>query len=149
MVQFTRELLCAVVREVQPLLEQHYQELTRNKERVKLDPLWEDYAALERMGRFVVFAAREHGFLIGYNAFFLNKHMHYAALHVAQNDVFWLSHDFRKGTTALRFLRYSEHELKAMGADKVVYHCKPENNFAPILNRMGYATEETMAGKLI
>jgi L-amino acid N-acyltransferase YncA len=149
MIVFARELICQVIDEVQPLLEAHYQELTRNKEVVKLEPRWSEYAALERMGCFVVLTARDEGALIGYNAFFVNPHMHYAALRVAQNDVFYLREDHRRGTTALRFLRWSEQECRAMGAHKLVYHCKLSNKFAPILHRLGYADEEVMCGKII
>jgi hypothetical protein len=147
--QFARELLCEVVEEVQPLLEAHYRELTLNQDVVKLDPQWERYALLESMGGFIVFTAREDGKLCGYNAFFVAHHMHYAALKVAQNDVFYICDDKRAGTTPLRFLRYCEAQLKADGAHKVVYHCKPSNQFANILIRMGFTGEEAMVGKLL
>jgi GNAT superfamily N-acetyltransferase len=149
MVTFAHELLCEVVQEVQPLLQMHYQELTLHKDVVKLDPQWKEYALLEQLGRFLVFTAREDGDLCGYNAFFLTRHLHYAGLTVAQNDVFFLAPDHRRGTTALRFLRYCEEQLRALGADKLVYHAKLSNNFAPILHRLGYADEEVMAGKLL
>lgn len=147
--QFARELLCEVVQEVKPLLDLHYEELTLNRDVVKLDPQWEQYAALEQAGAFVVFAARDDGKLVGYSAYFTFHHMHYAALRVAQSDVFFLAEAHRKGSAPLRFLRFCEAALKADGAQKIVYHCKPQNNFAPILNRLGYATEEVMVGKLL
>jgi hypothetical protein len=147
---FARELLCECMQEAQPLLERHYGELTRRKDIVVLDPMWNEYALLERLGRFMVFTARgEAGNLIGYNAFFVNKHLHYASLTVAQNDVFWIEPDHRRGTLALRFLRYCEDYLNKEGVDKVVYHCKASNNFGPILHRLGYADEETMCGKFL
>jgi hypothetical protein len=147
--QFARELLCEVVEEVQPLLEKHYAELTLNQDVVKLDPQWERYALLESLGSLVIFTARDGGMLAGYNAFFISHHMHYAALKVAQNDVFYVSEDHRKGSAPLRFLRYCEAQLKADGAHKIVYHCKPSNQFANILIRMGFAGEEAMVGKLL
>jgi hypothetical protein len=149
MISFAKELLCEVVQEAQPLLERHYEELTKHKEVVKLDPQWDQYASLERLERFVVFTARDEGNLVGYNAFFVQPHMHYAGLLVAQNDVFWLCEEVRRGTTALRFLRYSEDALKKMDVRKIVYHCKSSNNFAPILYRLGFADEEAMVGKII
>lgn len=149
MISFARELLCEVVQEVQPLLLAHYAELTLHKDVVKLDPQWDYYALLEKMDRFVVITARDDGKLIGYNAFFVQQHMHYAGLKVAQNDVFWLVEEYRRGTTALRFLRYTEEALKRMDVRKVVYHCKTSNNFAPILRRLGHAEEEVMVGKIL
>lgn len=146
---FQRETLYEVIEEVQPLLDAHYTELTRHKEIVKLAPKWDAYASLEQAGMFVIFTAREFSQLAGYNAFFIQGHMHYAELMVAQNDVFWLEPEYRKGTAALRFLRYCERALNEMGAKKIVYHCKASNNMAPILHRMGYQDEEVMTAKLL
>jgi GNAT superfamily N-acetyltransferase len=149
MIAFAQELLCEVVQEVQPLLELHYQELTLNKDLVKLDPRWQDYRLLEQLGRFVIFTARDDGNLVGYSAYFLNKHLHYSGLTVAQNDVLFVHPDSRRGTTALRFLTYAEEQLKALGADKLVYHIKFSLDWRPILHRRGYADEEVMVGKLL
>ena len=146
---FQRETLFDVIEEAQPLLDLHYQELTRNKEIVKLNPQWDKYAVLESIGAFVVFTCRDAGALVGYSAFFLNTHFHYADLMVAQNDLFYLSESTRKGMAALRFIRFCEAQLKDMGAHKIIYHAKHSNNFAPILNRLGYSSEETMCGKII
>lgn len=149
MIAFARELLCEVVQEVQPLLEMHYQELCANKSFVKLDPRWDVYRAMEAVGCFVVLTAREDGKLVGYNAFFLAPNMHYAGFLVAQCDVFFIDEPYRRGTAALRFLRYSESVLKELGAQKLCYHCKLTNNLAPILRRLGYADEEVMCAKVL
>jgi len=146
---FQRETLFDVIEEVQPLLELHYLELCVNKDAVKLSPRWDVYTELERLGCFVVLTAREGEALAGYSAYFLSPHMHYSGFSVAQNDVFYLAEEYRRGTTALRFLRYSETALKDLGAQKLVYHCKPQNNFAPILHRLGFKDEEVMTAKLL
>lgn len=149
MITFQQEMLCEVVQEVQPLLDLHYRELCLHRDVIALDPQWREYALLEQMGRFVVFTAREDGRLIGYNAFFLNKHMHYGGFTVAQNDVLFLHPDYRRGTTALKFLDDTEPRCKALGAQKITYHIKFALDWRPILHRRGYVDEEVMCGKLI
>lgn len=149
MITFARELLCEVVQEVQPLLELHYLELCKNKDIVRLKPRWDMYTALEAAGCFVVLTARDDGKLVGYNAFFIAPNMHYADFMVAQCDVFYLDESYRRGATALRFLRFTESALKAAGAQKLCYHCKLTNNLAPILHRMQYGDEEVMCAKLL
>ncbi len=146
---FARETLFDVIEEVQPLLEAHYAELTRHKDVVKLDPRWGVYSALEKAGAFVVLTARDSGKLVGYSAYFLNAHLHYAGLVVAQSDVFFIVPEHRKGSTPVRFLRYCEQWLKEAGAMKIVYHCKTSNNFAPILHHLGFQDEEVMTAKLL
>lgn len=146
---FQRETLFNLINEVEPLLDLHYRELTLHKDVVKLAPQWEQYAALERLGNFVVFTCRDSGKLVGYNAFFLNRHMHYGGFTVAQNDVLFLHPDHRLGTTALRFLGYCEQQLKDLGAQKLTYHIKFSLDWRPILHRRGYADEEVMTAKLL
>lgn len=147
--QFAQELLCEVMQEVQPLLHDHWQELTLNKEVAVLDPMWKEYALLEQLGRFVVFTAREDGKLCGYNAFFVVKHLHYAGLTHASNDVLFVAREHRRGTTALRFLDYCEEQLRAMGVQKLTYHVKLSLDWRPILRRRGYADEEVMCAKIL
>jgi GNAT superfamily N-acetyltransferase len=137
-----------VVQEVQPLLQLHYNELTLHKDVIKLDPMWPEYALLEQLERFMVLTAREEGQLVGYNAFFLNRHMHYGGFTVAQNDVLFLHPEFRRGTTGLRFIDWTEEALWKLGADKITYHIKFSLDWRPILHRRGYQDEEVMCGKL-
>lgn len=146
---FQRETIFDVIEEVQPLLDLHYNELCLNKELAELSPRWDVYAEMERLGCFIVLTAREDGKLVGYSAFFLQPHMHYSGFVVAQNDLFYITEEHRRGTTALRFLRYSETVLKDLGAQKLVYHCKYSNNLAPILHRLAYKDEEVMTAKLL
>ena len=149
MLTFQRETLFDIIEEVDALLALHYQELTLNKDRVRLDPQWDVYRTLEQLGRFVVFTARDGNLLVGYNAFFVQKHMHYAGFTVAQNDVLFLHPDYRLGMTGIRLLKTSEAGLKVAGAEKITYHVKFLKDFRPILHRLGYSDEEVMCGKII
>lgn len=144
------EPLASVRAELEPLLVKHYDELTLHKDVVKLDVRWDDYFTLERLGHFLVITARnDAGELIGYNAFFVNRHMHYSGLTLAVNDVFYVRDDSRHGPAALRLIRYAERVLKDMGVQKIAYHFKLGNNLARILTRLGYSQEEGVAGKII
>jgi len=135
--------------ELAPLLEAHYQELTLNKDVVKLDPDWDTYFALQKRFALAVYTARDAQRLVGYNAFFVSRHLHYRDLIVAVNDVFYLHPDYRRGAIPLRFLRYAERQLKERGAHKLAYHFKASNNFGPLLQRLGYEPEEGVAAKLL
>lgn len=149
MIEYSKECLCDVVNEVEPLLQLHYEELTLSKDRVKLDPDWERYANMEHAGSFHVFTARDDGRLIGYSAFFLAKHIHYRSLVVANNDVLYLHPDYRCGMTGIRLIRSSETGMKALGAAKITWHAKYSNDLKQILIRMGYADEEAILGKML
>ena len=149
MITFHKEFLCEVVNEVDALLKLHYEELTRNKDRVKLDPIWTDYAALEQAGRFHVFTAREDGLLVGYAAFFVQQHLHYRDLRVAMNDVLFLNPEHRLGMTGIRLLKFCETELKKLGVQKLVWHAKLDTSLIPILHRLNYQTEEISLARFL
>lgn len=140
-------MLCEVVPEASELLELHYQELTLNKDKIKLKPIWPRYMALEEAGMFAVFTARDDKKLVGYSAFFLNQHMHYEDTMVASNDVLFLHPDYRLGMTGIKLLKYSEKELQARGVNKVTWHAKLDTNLIPLLIRLGYKNEELVLGK--
>jgi hypothetical protein len=149
MVTFQREMLFEVAGEVDDLLQCHYQELTLNKDRVKLKPMWAEYRILEELGRFVVFTARDGDNLVGYSAFFVQQHLHYADLKTAINDVLYLHPDYRQGRTGIRLLQHCEAALKADGVDKLCWHAKLDTALIPILHRLDYKTEEISLGKML
>lgn len=149
MIQYAKERLCDAIAEMQPMLELHYDELTLHKEVVKLDPDWQRYADLEHAGKFHLFTARQDGALIGYSAFFLQPHLHYRSLMLAMNDVLFLHPQHRNGMTGIRLIKTSEHGMKVLGANKIVWHAKYSNDLATILARLGYELEEVMVGKIL
>jgi GNAT superfamily N-acetyltransferase len=148
MIQYQQEPLCTVVPDVDSLLSMHYEELTLNKDKIKLQPVWSRYAALEQAGAFVCFTARDDEKLIGYSAFFVNAHLHYEQTIVASNDVLFLHPDYRQGMTGIKLIKFSESQLKSMNVNKITWHAKHNTALIPILERLGYKNEEVVMGKI-
>lgn len=143
------EPLANIQTELHNLLVQHYNELTLNKQYVKLKPIWARYLSLEAEGKFIMITARIDGELVGYSGFFLDQHIHYEDLRVAANDVLFLRKDLRQGITGIRLIKYSEGIMRDLGANKITWHVKYSNDIRPILHRMGYADEDVIVGKLL
>jgi hypothetical protein len=144
-----KELLITIKDELQTLLVDHYDELTLNKHKVKLNPNWIRYFELEQQGKLHVFTLRNQGQMLGYSVFFLDRHIHYDDLMVATNDIIYLKKDQRLGVSGIRLLKYSEQQMKLLGADKITWHVKMSQDFRPILHRMGYADEDVIVGKIL
>lgn len=149
MIKFDVEKVLDAKKDLESLLDKHYEELTLNKEVVKLKPIWSSYKELEDKKQFYLFTAREENALIGYSAFFLKPHIHYEDLIVATNDVLYLKKEYRFGTTGIKLLKYSEQKVKELGANKITWHVKHSNDFRPILHRMGYMDEDIIVGKIL
>lgn len=148
-VVFQKEKIELIHKEMSDLLIEHYDELTKYKEKILLNPMWDRYIDLERNGKCVFFTVREGSLLVGYAGFFLDNHIHYADTRVAVNDVLFLKKEYRQGITGIKFIKYSEQGMRELGADKISWHVKFSNDFRPILHRMGYSDEEIIVTKML
>ena len=135
--------------ELSPLLDKHYSELAVHKD-IKLNPNWEQYFLMEKMGSLKFFIARnDEGEIIGYVAYFISYHIHYMDSLQAQQDVLFVSPDRRGAHAGIKLLKYSEEHLKNIGVDVITQHVKPSHDFSPLLERLGYSELETIYCKRI
>jgi hypothetical protein len=139
-----------LVEEMLDLIKQHYDEITLNKDVVKLDPDWDRYAELAANDRLLALSVRnDQNKLIGYSWFFIGHHIHYKSLKMASNDVLFLTPEARKGRTGIRLIKDSETACRARGVDKIIWHIKFAKDFRNILYRLGYADEDALVGKIL
>lgn len=148
MMQFQQETVYEVMLDADGLMEQHYQELAAHRGHGGFAVDWRAYAALESAGLLVAVTARDEGKLVGYCGFVLAPNLHFAGVRVAQNTTLFLQKEHRQGMAGVRFLKYAERAARGRGANKVLWHVTPENDFSPILARLGYADEGKLMGKL-
>ena len=149
MIQIQQELFRDSMPEIEVLSVLHYDELTLNKEYVKLNPNWNKYLQLEDDNNLCLFTIRSDNILVGYSIFFVDTHIHYKDLVVATNDVLFLREDLRLGITGIKLIKFSESVLKTLGVNKITWHVKFAKDFRPILHRMGYADEDVIVGKIL
>lgn len=149
MLTLQAETLFDVIHEVDDLLRLHYEEVALHKASVPLAPMWERYRMLEAADAFVIYTARQDGVLVGYSAFFINRHMHYGDTVMAHNDVIFLHPDHRRGSAGIKLIRFSEQQLRARGIVKMTWHVKVDHDFGAILRRIGYTAEDTVFGKIL
>jgi hypothetical protein len=150
MYTYAMETVGQVKSDILPLLDLHYDELTLNKDVMKLAPDWAKYQALEDNNQLLAFTVRHGGVLVGYSVWFTDVHIHYAGSLTAHNDVIFLHRDFRKGTTVGReLIDFSEKMLKAFGVDKCYWHIKFKQDWSAILLRRGYQREDMIVGKAL
>lgn len=132
------ETLGTSLNEMKPLLEEHYQEIALYKDKIKLNPDYEKYYALERNNNLCVFTVREEGKLIGYSIFFVFHHLHYSDCLTASNDIVFISKKFRKGMAAIKLFKFAETHLINMGVAVINYHIKFSNDIKALMDRLEY-----------
>ncbi len=112
------------VKEVQPLLAKHYDELALNKDKVPLDPQYEVYAEREAAGQVLLMTLRDAGKLVGYFVGFVAPGLHYKTCLTLTMDIFWTHHDIRGGFAGVRLFRAVEKEAKRRGVQRIFYGSK-------------------------
>lgn len=124
------------------LLEQHYAELTLNKQRDKLSPDWDRYYELERAEALLVIGAYSDDQLVGYSITIVQPHLHYTGTTQAINDVLFLASEFRGGRAGVELIRLTERMAEAMGANAMGWHAKQGTALDALLPRLGYGVQD-------
>lgn len=150
MITIQQESLDVILPQVKELLDEHYEELTMNKDRVKLDPWFDEYLRLEAAKQFYTVTARDDGILIGYSSFIVKPHLHYRTIMTATSDVMFLKKEYRTASTAgLKLIKQSIEMIKSMGISKMVFRIKDSNDFSAILLRYGFTLEDRVYSKFL
>ena len=133
---FLRENIKDIIEELEPLLQLHYSEVAWNQSKIPLVVNKNAYYTMEENGMIVCFTARVAGNLVGYAAFFMSPHPHYAMTLYGSNDVVFL-HPAHRGH-GMDFITYCEKELRDLGRNVITLHVKNTFNFGPAIEKLGY-----------
>lgn len=134
---FASESVATVIREIGPLIQQHWQEIAQYPD-IALSPDFDQYHFLDSCGQLRIFTARVDGELIGYAIYLLAPALHYSKSLQAKQDVLFLLPEHRKSFTGMRLIAYADESLRKDGVQVVYHHVKAAHNFGPLLERMGY-----------
>lgn len=142
--QILQVTLDELMPEAGPLLEAHYQELSRYKDIMVMKPDMNRYRALEANGCLLILAAYVEGVLVGYSAGIITNHLHYADLIIYQNDVLFLDMAHRKGRLGIDLIKRTEKIAKERDVKLAVWHGKQDTPLAALLPKMKYGIHETI-----
>lgn len=149
MVQIVAGLVSDKWEQVEALLQEHWQELARNKSVMVLKPDVERYRQLEASGALIALFAYDGDVIVGYSVCCITRHLHYADLTMATNDVLFVTKSHRHGRTGLQLIAETEAYAKLRGAQLMVWHAKQHTQLEVILPRLGYAVQEIAFSKVL
>ena len=133
----------------EPLFEEHYEEIARNKQVMKLKPNYQLYEALNSTGWLFIYVAMRDDVCIGYSMNIMMHHLHYADLRIAQNDILFVKKEFRGGRLGLRLLKVTEDHARSEGCKLMLWHAKENTALAELLPKLKYGVQEIMYSKEI
>jgi GNAT superfamily N-acetyltransferase len=148
-ITYQQEFMATVAPDMQVLLEQHWQEIALNQDKIKLNPDWEAYADLDAAGVAKAFTARCDGILVGYFVVFCKKNIHYKDHIFAVNDVIYLHPDYRRGMVGIKLIKFAEKCLADDGVSVLVVNTKTHRPFDAVLERLKFGLTERVYTKYI
>lgn len=149
MTTFAVELLAHSQAELEDILPQHWEEIARDRDTIKLDPDWPAYHALEACGQLHFLVCRVDGKMAGYHLAFVRPHLHYRQSLSCITDIFYLKPEYRKGGIGKQLFVESEKVLKARGVQKVFLGCKVALDLTPLFENLGYQKIEYVFAKVL
>lgn len=119
------------------LFEEHYHELVPPARRpdMRLDPDWQAYEALSRVGKLVVLLVWDGPRLVGYSVNHVTTHLHYREYVYAINDVLFVTESMRGAGIYTALAQRTKQALKERGCHRVNWHAKPGTPLDRILGR--------------
>ena len=131
------------------LFDEHYEEIARNKQVMKLKPDETTYYRMEDSNRIFILSARQDDKLIGYSVNFVIHHLHYADLKLAQNDLLFISKEHRGGRVGLKLIKETEKHATSLGCKLMLWHAKENTALVSLLPRLKYGVQEIIYSKEI
>jgi len=129
------------------LFEEHYEEIARNKQIMKLKPDEKAYRNLEEANQIFILSAWQDDVLIGYSVNFVLNHPHYADLVVAQNDLLYIKREMRGGRAGLKLIKETETYATSLGCKLMLWHAKENTALSAILPRIKYGVQDIIYSK--
>lgn len=150
----TREDVAELIpTELWPLLVDHREEVTTNKEIMVLAPDMARYRAAQMAGALLGLVARDNGRAVGYSINFLAPALHYMRTAMCHNDVLFVAKSHR-ATLGLRLMKATEQVARRLVPDDtpllMCWHAKPDTSLDKILRRRpGYRVQDIIHTKEI
>jgi hypothetical protein len=145
---FQAERFALILPELHPLHEAHWLETEKHRHGLRLNPDYEALLADERAGRMLQFTARCDGELVGNLRVYLGESRHTRTLFAIEDTLYLLPH-VRRGRNAVRFIRYGEDCLRAIGVREIRCTAKTVNGTARLFEKCGYTPVATELVKFL
>lgn len=142
---FTESLLA----EVANLTQDHWDEVANFKDTIQLAVDVERYIALGSKKSCRAYVMRDEGVLVGYMTVLIDTHLHYKDDLFAFVDTIFIDITYRKGATALSFMKTVENQMNLHGVKVMSYHIKVKADYPAIFKRLKFEKVEHIYSKLL
>ena len=143
------ESFTANIPEIKALIHQHWEKLALNKDKVPLDPQWNNYIARESLGELLFIALRNKGKMVGYAIFLIAPGLHYKTCLTATMDIWNVLPGYEGPKALLTLWNAVEKELKRRGVNRSFVGEKLHKPCGKLYKYLGYEPVEMTYAKWI
>jgi len=122
---------------VKDLIDRQYDELVVDKSVLKLDINIEIYQELERLGMSEFHVIMDEEKPVGFQCWMISKHMFYKSALIATAQSLYISPEYRKGTFAYKFLKWTINEIKKYKPQQITLPVTSTIDHGVLLERLG------------
>mgnify|MGYP003120056152 FL=1 len=143
------EALTEICEDIKPLIQMHWEQVALNKDKIKLNPDWDEYHRLYNAGNLKIYTARKEHELVGYFIVAVGKNIHYKDHLFANCDIIYVKPDSRAGMTGYKLINFATAELQKIGVSVLNINTKTHLPFDKLLLRMKFGLIERLYSKFI
>ena len=148
-ITYQQELFTDIQLELQPLLLQHYEEVSMYKDHVPLAPDWARYKDMEEKGILHIVTVRDAGTLVGYYVTMIVQGLHYRFTRYGVNDIVLMKPEYRNTGVGLGLFRKVEELLREEGVEVMTVHMKTFIPFDKLCEGLGFDYAERLYTKYL
>lgn len=135
--------------ELKALFDTHWEELALDKDKVPLDPQYDEYAAREARGGVIFVSLRDKGQIVGYFIGFLGAGLHYRTCLTCHMDIFYTVPAIRGGRGGVVLFKAVEAELRRRGVNRFITSSKKHKDASRLFEALGFEQIETVYSKYL
>lgn len=124
-ITFAIEKVRDVIDELVPLWKSHWEETEMYRAGQGFNPNIKDYIGYNDVGFYILYTMRDNGKLVGNGGMYVTPSMHTQKL-IATDDTVYVLPEYRKGYTAIKFLKFLEADLFKRGVVEISITIKSE-----------------------
>lgn len=137
------------IEECWDLLQAHREELTTHKNIMILKPDIARYKRLEDNNNLLTLALYNEDKIVGYSVNIIVNNLHYSDLVVCQNDILFITPNYRGGIWGIKLIAETERLARERGATFITFHGKENTAFSNLMPRIGYGVQDIVFSKEI
>ena len=122
----------------------HWEEVALDRERIKLAPNYEEYAAIARAGLLHLTTARHDNELVGYVVAVIKPHLHYRDDLYGYWDLYYLAPAHRRWTNGAAMFREAVRAMNEKGVVKHIAGTKRSKDMSAMFKRLGWRETEVV-----